>query len=302
MLKDIQSYLSVRRALGYRLQKMESHLLQFAQYALARNETHVRASTAIEWAATGCSPGVRARRLQSVTFFARYAHAEDARHEVPPSGIFSVSQHRRVPFIFSPAEVQQLVTAASHLPPPGSLRPATYSTLFALLACTGIRISEAINLRLCDVAPEGLFIRQTKFNKSRWLPLHPTAVAGLQRYLVRRRREAGGDDHFFVSLYGGRLHHCNVHTTFHQLLQSLGFHALAGRPKPHLHDLRHTFAVRALESCHQDRDHVAKHMLALSTYLGHAHVAHTYWYLDATPQLMGDITAACQAYVQGAHP
>ncbi len=180
-----------------------------------------------------------------------------------------------------------------------SLLARSFSTLFALLASTGLRISEALALRFEDITDDGLVIRETKFRKSRLVPLHDTAVAGLERYLMFRRRCAGGENHLFVSPRGDALRYQYVRKNFRRLVQAIGLEPRPGQPRPQLHSFRHTFAVRALESCPDGRDRIAQHMLALSTYLGHASVAETYWYLQATPQLMKDVAHAAESFVKG---
>jgi integrase len=169
----------------------------------------------------------------------------------------------------------------------------------ALLAGTGLRVSEAIQLRYPDLTADGLHVRESKFHKSRLVPLHDTAQAGIERYLTRRRRVAGGDDHLFVSHRGRPLSYSAVSCAFGTLRQTLGLDARPGGRRPTLHALRHTFAVRALEACPDGRDRIAQHTLALSTYLGHSKVAATYWYLEATPHLMRDIAEACERLVIG---
>ena len=154
---------------------------------------------------------------------------------------------------------------ARRLGPPGSLRPWTYSTLFGLLAATGMRPSEARTLVLQDLTPDGLLIQESKFKKSRPLPLHDTTRAALEQYLGQRRRVAGHDPHLFVSRGGGKLSHTIVAETFHDVVTAAGIPREPGRPQPRLMDLRHTFAVRGLETCPDNRDQVGRHMLALTT-------------------------------------
>ena len=174
--------------------------------------------------------------------------------------------------------------------------------LFGLIAATGLRVSEAINLRLGDVLPGGvLHIRETKFYKSRLVPLHATVAQALDRYLDVRRRYAGSDDHLFLSIEGKALHYSTVRCAF---LRILGLAKIAPdrARRPRIHDLRHSFATRVLEQCDTKRNQVARHFVALSTYLGHAEIAHTYWYLEATPELMTGIAAAAEALIAGATP
>jgi integrase len=296
LMREVDSYLQLRRALGFRLRTDERLLRSFARFASERAETHVRAGVAIDWAARGSSPEQRARRLQVVALLARHLRAEDARNEQLPSGVFGRSRPpRRPPSLFSAAELQRLLAEASHLGPDGSLRPHTFRTLFALLAATGLRISEALALRFKDITPDGLVIRETKFRKNRLVPLHETVLAALEAYFDRRRHARGADDHVFISMRGRSIAYPTAYKTFRALVRAI---ELPPGPREHrIHDLRHTFAVRALEACPHERNRVTRHLLALSTYLGHSHVAHTYWYLQATPQLMRDISDACEALV-----
>jgi integrase len=160
-------------------------------------------------------------------------------------------------------------------------------------------VSEAIRLHYDDITPDGLMIQCTKFRKSRLVPLHETAQAGLERYLKQRRPYAPFDDHVFISLQKKPLHIRDVDTAFRTTVDKIGLQRGSGLPRPTPHSLRHTFAVRALEACPDDRDKITKHMLALSTYLGHSKVSHTYWYLEATPDLMRNIAKRCENFIKG---
>ena len=296
MMTAVDSYLAVRRAAGFDLSGQEYLLRSFARFAMKSDETHVRTATAIEWAGKGPSPEQRDTRLRTVVRFVRHAHLEDTGHEVPPSGFFGYRKKRRLPFIYSKEDIERLLGAAARLHPTNSLRPRTYSTFFALLAVTGLRLSEARELRLEDVTEDGLIIRKAKFQKTRLVPLHETAAAGLNGYIDHRRRLLTTDDHVFVSNNGRALNRQTIYSTFLRLLKSSGLLSADGDRRPRIHDLRHSFAVRALEACPEGRDDVGQHMLALSTYLGHASIKCTYWYLQVTPHLMQDISAACEAF------
>lgn len=300
MTQALNSYLAVRRAAGFQLKKVERLLRSFAQFCCNNGKTHVCAQTAIEWAALASSPAQRGFRLKTVAHFARYLRAEEPRHEVPPDDFFGGYQiRRRIPFIFTTADINRVVERALQLSPRGSLRPHAYSTLFALLSVTGMRVSEALALRFEDITADGLLIRDTKFGKSRLLPLHQTATVALEKYLLLRRRVAGADSHIFVSGRGKKLPYSTVRYTFQTLVRALKLHARPGQPHPRLHDLRHSFATRALESCPEGRDTIACHMVALATYLGHSSIQNTYWYFEATPQLLADIAGACERLVHG---
>ena len=297
----VDTYLALRRASGFSLKSQGSLLRTFATFSDATGEHYVCAQTAIEWAGSVSSVVQRARRLDEVIRFARYMHAEDLRHEVPPAVFGCETRRRPVPFIFSKDDIRRIVQTASQLGP-ASLRRYTYSTLFALLSCTGLRISEAVRLRFDDVTADGLVIRCSKFRKSRLVPLHETTRAAVEVYLERRRPYAPFDDHVFVSLRSRPLLIQDAQCAFHAVVEKIGFPRGPGLPRPTLHSLRHTFAVRALETCPDGGDHITKHMLALSTYLGHSKIECTYWYLEATPHLMRNIADVCENFIKGGRP
>lgn len=301
LTQSVNSYLAVRRACGFQLKSESNFLRTFAIFSEARGKHHICSEIAIEWAGLSKSLHQRARRLGEVIRFARYVRAEDQSHEVPPPFFGSERRPRPIPYIFSQENIQLLIQAVSQS---GyrSLRRQTYSTLFSLLACTGLRISEAIRLRFDDITSDGLVIRFTKFRKSRLVPLHETAQAGLERYLNQRRSYAPFDDHVFVSLQRKPLLIRDVETAFQTAADKIGLKRGPGLPRPTPHSLRHTFAVRALEACPDDRNKITKHILALSTYLGHSKVSSTYWYLEATPELMKNIAKRCESFVTGGQP
>jgi integrase len=164
-----------------------------------------------------------------------------------------------------------------------------------------LRISEAMHLVLGDVTTDGLLVRKTKFRKSRLLPLHETTQAALNRYMEQRQAIGGSDDHVFISTKGRALTYAMINGAFHFLVQRIQLRSQSGR-RPRIHDLRHLYAVRSLEDCPGGHDRVTRHILALSTYLGHTHVTDTYWYLQTTPRLMAGIADACEAFIQGEKP
>lgn len=302
MLKEgVDSYLALRRGVGFILEGEGRMLHSFARFALGRGETRVRASTAVAWAALAPSPRQRERRLRVVAAFVRHVRAEDLRHEEPPVDVFGHHRSRRLPHVYSEGEIRRLLEAAARLGPPGSFRPHVYVTLFGLMAATGLRVSEALKLAFEDVTPDGLVIRETKFHKSRLVPLHESAATALERYLSRRRRAGGSSRDVFISTRGTRLTYAMAIYTFLQLARKVGLRAASGGG-PRLHDIRHTFAVRALESSPGGGTPVARHVRALSTYLGHANFAQTYWYLQATPRLMRRVADACEALLEGGSP
>jgi len=290
MLKDlVTEYLDTRRALGFELYEPERTLHAFVAHATARGESHVRASTAIDWAGSANTAGQRSRRLHTIALFARYVRAEDPRHEVPSNRVFPRVPRQLMPYIYSPEESRRIVEAVRTLGMPGSMRELTAQTAIALLFATGLRISELLALDIDDIKPEGLLIRRTKFNKTRLVPLHETARAGLDRYLERRRALGRATKALFLNWHGNRFGQRGFGIVFRRICRAAGIERPAGEQQPRVHDVRHTFAVRALEACPEGRERVAQHMLALTTYLGHEHVTDTYWYLQATPRLMRDI-------------
>lgn len=205
MTAQVESYLAMRRATGFTLSNTEYLLRSFAGFAADRKQQHVRTATAIEWAALATSVAQRHTRYQTVCRFARYLRVEDSRHEAPPENHFGFRKTRRVPHIYSREEINRLILAATNLPPSDSPKSRTYTALIGLLAATGMRISEALHLLVSDVTPNGLLIRKTKFQKTRLVPLHDTAVAGLGRYLMYRQEARCGGDHLFVSEEGRAL-------------------------------------------------------------------------------------------------
>lgn len=301
MLNDsMNTYLSLRRAVGFKLDTVETYLRSYVNFATSRGDTHVVGKTVIDWATKARSDDARARRVDALIRFSRFVRADDSRHDIPPDHIFCKRRHRRTAYLLSDQEVARLLREAGNLGPAGSLRPHTYRTIFGLLASTGLRISEALRLRFDDMTPGGLVIRETKFKKTRLVPLHGTVVEALDSYFERRRRCASADPHIFVSHRGGgRLHYDIVATTFQKVLGAAGIPDQASSSVPRLHDLRHRFAVKSLETCPDTRDRITRHMLALSTYLGHARMESTYWYLESTPLLMTDITKVCESFLKG---
>jgi len=301
MITAVESYLAVRRAAGFTLSNTEYLLRSFSAFAADKKQTHICTATTIDWASQAGSIAQRHTRYQTVCHFAQYLRVEDPRHESPPPNHFGHRKTRRVPHIYSRGEIDSLVLAATQLPGSASLRPKTYAALISLLAATGLRISEALHLLVSDITPNGLLIRRTKFQKTRLVPLHDTAVTGLAHYLTHRQEARRGGDHVFVSDKGQPLVYWKVHGVFRTLLKSAGLKPSGGR-WPRIHDLRHTFAVRALESSPTGRQRIGQHMMALATYLGHVNINATYWYLKTTPELLREIAIVTESFLQGERP
>jgi integrase/recombinase XerD len=301
MITAVESYLAVRRAAGFTLSNTEYLLRSFSAFAADKKQTHIRTATTIDWASQTGSVAQRHTRYQTIYHFAQYLRVEDPRHESPPPNHFGYRKTRRVPHIYSRGEIDGLVLAATRLSSSGPLQPSTYAALVSLLAATGLRISEALHLLVTDITPNGLLIRRTKFQKTRLVPLHDTAVAGLGCYLMHRQKTRRSGDHVFVSDQGQPLVYWRVHGVFRTLLKSAGLKPCGGR-WPRIHDLRHTFAVRALESSPTGRQRIGQHMLALATYLGHVNINATYWYLETTPELLREIAIVTENFLQGGRP
>ncbi|MGH2944018.1 MAG: tyrosine-type recombinase/integrase, partial [Solirubrobacteraceae bacterium] len=235
------------------------------------------------------SPNYLSRRLRAVRGFARYLHALDPACEVPPTELLPASKYRPAPYLYRDEEIIALMTAAGGLRPP--LRAATFQTLIGLLACTGLRIGEAIRLDRGDVDPAHrvLTIRDSKFGKSREVLVHQSTVRALADYGERRDRLCphAQADSFFVSTRGTRLCHPTIYKPFRALLDQAGVKHQSPSRRVRMHDLRHSFAVKTLLGWYRDGGDVAARMPLLSTYLGHVDPAATYWYLSAAPELLG---------------
>ena len=293
MSAQVDRYLRCRRGLGYQL-RIEGQLLQkFGKFADAtRHQGPLTIELALRWAQlpAGCDRLYCARRLEIVRCFARYLAITEPNTQIPPQHLLGPAHRRSTPFIYSESDVNALVVAAGKLSPSKGLRPRTYATLVGLLACTGLRISEALHLTRADAdLKQGvLTIRETKFRKTRLVPIHLTAISTLQTYVRHRDRSVPEPqcDRFFVSGQGKRLVYSTVRTVFDALRATLDISKNSVDRKPRLHDLRHTFACRRIERWYENGIDVDHAISALSVYLGHAKVSDTYWYLTATPDLM----------------
>lgn len=297
---DLARYVALHDALGFKFRTQRLLLRSFVAFAETAGDRFVRAERALAWAVEAPSPEQRRNRLLCLRRFAISLHAEDRCHEIPAADALGRGLFRRkLPYIYSADEIRSLIAAAASLPPAGTMRPLTYAMLFGLLAATGMRISEALALRLDDVTEDGLIVGKTKFHKSRLIPLHDTTCRVLDDYLAVRLRHPAYSDAVFISNTGLIPAYMTAAAIFRRVSRQIGLRGEPGQPGPRIHDLRHSFAVRSLEQCPSDRRAVYRHIVALSTYLGHAHVTDTYWYLQATPILMTQIADAGEALQQG---
>lgn len=287
----LAEYLAIRRRLGFKLGRSGQLLGDFVAYMDERELTTVTTELAVTWAQQPANVHLSwwGARLSVVRVFARYLKTIDPATEVPPADLLPARSQRATPYLYSTHDIDALMRAAERLS--SQHRAATYATLIGLLAVTGMRVGEAIRLDLDDTdwSEGSLTIRASKFGKSREVVLHATTVEALRAYAERRQqlRPRPRTPSFFVSLAGTRLIYQNVHKTFHELVKDAGIGPRSPRCRPRPHDLRHTFAVNTLLAWYRDGLDVASRMHLLSTYLGHLDPAGTYWYLSATPELLG---------------
>ena len=289
---EAEAYLSDRRRLGFSLNREGSQLLAFARFADAQGIGRpLTEALAIAWAQHGQPKRLTcARRLDVVRRFAQYRLPFDAHTEVPAAGLFGPSTRRLTPHIYEAREIEALVVAAAALPCPKGLRGATYATLFGLLAAAGLRLSEALRLQRADVdLTRGLLtLTHTKSHRARLVPLHASTTEALTQYAILRDRRLPVplDDRFFLSARGVGLGARTVEYTFDRLRRQLGWKARGQHPAPRLQDLRHSFVCHRLLAWYQQGVDINHAILSLSTYVGHAEVTETYWYITGIPELM----------------
>lgn len=289
MEEQLADYLMMRRALGYKLTHQARLLANFVGYLDDHDASWVSVELAVAWATqpVGVDPVWWAQRLGAVRTFATHLRSFDARTEVPPKDLLAHRARRVAPHIYSHDEIVALMTAALCIHSP--FKAATFETLIGLLAATGMRVGEAINLDSAEVDLDNavVIVTNTKFGKSRAVPLQHSTVAALDTYARQRRVRwpSPHADSFFVSTVGTRLIHSDINAVFRKLIADTGVgHDRERRPRPH--DLRHTFAVRVLLGWYRDGEDVQARLPSLSTYLGHTKPTSTYWYLSAVPELM----------------
>jgi integrase/recombinase XerD len=288
----LHDYLSMRRALGFHLFRPGQALWRFVEYAETQRASVITTALALRWARLPekAAPSTWATRLALVRRFARYCQTIDARTEVPPEGLLPDRLRRKPPHIWSRIEVQTLLTGARRMRSPLGLRGLTYHTFFGLIAGTGLRISEALHLDNSDVdwGSGVLTVRDTKFGKTRLVPVHPTALTALRAYAFKRDQLVVNRDRnaYFVIEGGGRLSQGAVRYVYSRLRKTIPFKCLMGLRRPRIHDLRHSFAVGTLRRWYRSGRDVNALMPRLATYMGHAHVFDTYWYISAVPDLL----------------
>lgn len=290
----VQRYLHERRQLGFALKSEEAVLMRFARFADARGHRGaLTQALQLEWAqehVQRTGPETAARRLEALRPFSAFYRQFEVDTEVLASSFLGRRRHRPVPHIYTAQEIRDLLDQASRLPPVGSLRPLTYQTLFGLLVVAGLRLSEALKLLVGDVDlhRQTITVRETKFHKSRCLPVQNSVVQALTDYRQVRDRHAEHSNGapFFVSHTGGILPVPTVEYVFRCLRSQLGWHARGDYAAPRIQDMRHTMAVRRLQLWHEMGVSIDHAMFWLCTYLGHASISNTYWYLTGVPDLM----------------
>jgi integrase len=302
-LSLVEEYLSARRGLGFALEQPAYLLRDFARYADAvRHQGPLTTELAVRWAraSRSGSSAQAVRRLGAVRQFARYRALLDPATEVPPLGLLGRLPRRPQPHIYSDAELDALLDQASRLLPRRGLRPRTYVAFFSLLISTGLRLSEACRLAVEDVDLTAgvLTVREGKFRKTRLVPLHPSTTAALARYAAERDACCNGPGRFFRTERSPALHKDTVEKTFGRIRKRLGWTADGRARQPRIHDLRHSFAVRRLLRWYEEGADLDRKLLALSTYLGHAHVSDTYWYLTGVPELLAITAKRFEGFVQ----
>lgn len=300
----LEDYLRMRRALGYKLEGPDRLLDRFVTYLEQTGARTVTIENAVAWATqpAGADPGYWGVRLSVVRQFARHLQTLDPSCEVPPTLLLSCRSRRAIPYPYTAHEISELMRAAARLPSP--LMAATYSTLLGLLAVSGLRIGEAIGLDRDDVdARHGLVrVIDSKFGKSREVPLHDTAMSALNAYSRRRDQlcPAPTSEAFFLSTTGTRLRKPNIHRTFSRLKREVGLGPRSQRCRPRLHDLRHRFAVNTLIDLYREDADVQARLPLLSTYMGHVEPRDTYWYLSAAPELLGLVARRLEPTIEQA--
>jgi integrase len=292
----LRDYLQMRRSLGSKLCEAGKALTDFVTFLEQHNAPYITQALALAWAqqSADAQPAEWARRLGYVRVFARYRSATDRRTQIPPYGLLPFRPKRARPYLYSEEEIRKLLCAALRMPcryERGKLRPWVYHSLFGLLSVSGLRLSEARNLKLEDVNLKTavLTIRGAKFGKTRLVPLHRSTCRVLAEYINRRQRHWAGravSSYLFVSSWGNRLDSGDIHRTFYALSRQIGLRGSSDSHGPRLHDMRQSFATNTLVRWYRSGQDPARRLPLLSAYLGHVHVADTQWYLESSPELM----------------
>lgn len=296
LAEDVERYIAFKRALGLKFKSQGRVLCRFAEFSQERGEQFIRRTTVLDWTAAAPSAIGKRQRLRCVHGLAVWINGEDSRHEIPDPTAFGRGYRRPAPLLPTIRDIRTIMAAALELGPRGSITPHSLHTMIGLIATTGLRRSEAVNLLLTDYTADGLVVRNSKFGKSRLVPLHASTRAALDAFLEVRTAKGGTNDCLFVNSAGHPFHPSHVTAVFIRLARQTGLRGNDGTGGLRLHDLRHAFAVRSFENMPATAD-AGRHALALSTYMGHVSIECTHWYLKATPKLMQQISSATEAHV-----
>jgi integrase/recombinase XerD len=304
----VEDYVNLRRGLGFKLREHGDYLHKFVAFLEARSFSHITTRLALEFATVRANqkPVSWARQIGILRQFALYRRNADPRTEVPPIGILPFRSLRPTPYLYSEDEIVRLMNAAGTIESRYRLQPRTYRCLFGLLAVSGMRLGEALNLQRDDIdwCECLLTIRGAKFGKSRLVPLHESTLVELRDYAERRDHKFSRRpvSHFFVTSRGTRLENSNVNTVFRILSRKVGLRHRDATNGPRLHDLRHRFAVQTMLRWYREGEEISRKLPILSTYLGHAHVRSTYWYLSSSPELRVAAGKLVEARWEGVAP
>jgi integrase/recombinase XerD len=290
--QSMEEYLAMRRSLGFKLHEAGLRLKDFVSFMEERRARRITSALALTWAQRprGVQPVIWAQRLGVVRDFARYLSAFYARTEIPPAELLPHRYRRRAPYLYTNREVQKILAATLELYPPSGLSRWTYHTLIGLLSATGMRPGEALNLKLKDIDLKEcvLTVRSSKFDKSRWVVIHPSTRNAMARYLRHRERCLAGsaEAHVFLTTQGTPLREGSAAHTFRRLTHKIGLCGSRTQRDPRLMDFRHRFAVRTLVRFYRSGKDPQRWLPVLSTHLGHAWTKETYWYIQQHPDLM----------------
>jgi len=267
---------------------------------LAQNATTITRENVVAFATAPAGTGRawQAFRLSTIRGFAAYVHGLDPEAaEVIPGRLLPAMYTRRIPYLYSAAQIRDLLTTSTVLLPlPLNL---TMTAFLGLIAATGMRAGEAIALDSDDFdADQGLLTVTGKYGRQRVLPLHPSTVAALRAYRQARAAMTPTpvDGPFFLGATGKRLRHASADAAFRLVADAGDLPTSPGARRPRIHDLRHTFAVNSLIDAHRDGLDVDARIALLATYLGHVNPLNTYWYLTASAELMALVSDRIAAY------
>lgn len=290
-LKNVENYIDLRRGLDFQVRKDKNLLYRFHDFLILKKATYIKTNLALEFACQNLNASrcQWAYRLMVIRRFATYMKTLDQRTEIPALHLLPYTFKRTSPFIFSDKNIVDILQTCISLEYENELDPLTYYTLFGLMAVTGMRLSEVRGLKneSVDLEKGILTIRKSKFNKSRYLPLHSTTTSVLREYQKHKiQQQLNPSNFFFIDGCGNQLKEYRIREVFHRILEKIGLRELPQRSRPKIMSLRHSFAVKVLTKWYRDGLDIDVHIPLLSTYLGHLLPSLTYWYLTSTNELL----------------